>query len=86
MKVLLTLLLIFAGSVSAFSQTKNSNNDIAEYKGKITLMMKYLEETLSFIGNPGNTPQEKDIILKTVMLKYLLTTRYKLKTTWTKTA
>lgn len=64
MKVLLTLLLIFAGSVSAFSQTKNSNNDIAEYKGKIILMMKYLEETLSFIGNPGNTPQEKDIIFK----------------------
>lgn len=27
-------------------------------------MMKYLEETLSFIGNPGNTPQEKDIIFK----------------------
>lgn len=26
--------------------------------------MKYLEETLSFIGNPGNTPQEKDIIFK----------------------
>ncbi len=41
-----------------------SDKDIKEYESQVHQMVKYLQETLNFIGNPDNYAQEKDIIFK----------------------
>lgn len=53
------------------AQKKNSQADanINEYKEQIKVMVKYLEDTFTFIGNPENTTQEKDIIFRESYLK-----------------
>lgn len=54
-----------------FAQKKGSQSDksMEEYKGQINVMVKYLEDTFSFIGDPENTTQEKDIIFRESYLK-----------------
>lgn len=48
-----------------FSQKSNlSKNEIEEYSEQIRMMVKYLEETFSFIGDPEASAHEKDIIFK----------------------
>jgi len=57
--------------VNAFAQKKGSqpDKDIQEYKEQINVMVKYLEDTFTFIGDPENTTQEKDIIFRESYLK-----------------
>ena len=57
--------------VNSFSQKKGSQPDksLQEYKEQINVMVKYLEDTFTFIGDPENTTQEKDIIFRESYLK-----------------
>lgn len=57
--------------INVFAQKKNSHADdnINEYKDQIRVMVRYLEDTFSFIGDPENTTQEKDIIFRESYLK-----------------
>jgi len=71
MKKFLLFLTAVLLCISVSAQKKNSQTDanINEYKGQIKVMVKYLEDTFSFIGNPDNTTQEKDIIFRESYLK-----------------
>lgn len=65
MKKVLVFTAILFLSYQSFAQKSNlSKNDIEEYSSQIRTMVRYLEDTFSFIGNPENTAQEKDIIFK----------------------
>ena len=59
----IALLLMFCQSVNA-QKSNLSKTELEEYSQQIRSMVKYLEETFSFIGDPENTAQEKDIIFK----------------------
>ncbi|MBR6092974.1 MAG: hypothetical protein IKQ09_09210 [Bacteroidales bacterium] len=59
----IALLLMFCHSVNA-QKSNLSKTELEEYSQQIRSMVKYLEETFSFIGDPENTAQEKDIIFK----------------------
>jgi len=64
MKKLIFIAILFL-SCQGFAQKSNLNkNDVEEYSNQIRTMVRYLEDTFSFIGNPENTAQEKDIIFK----------------------
>ena len=65
MKKFLFLAVLILLCQAGFAQKSNlSKTDIEEYSKQIRVMVKYLEETLSFIGDPENTAQEKDIIFR----------------------
>ena len=65
MKKIVFFAILFLSCQGIFAQKPNlSKAEIEEYSGQIRLMVKYLEETFSFIGNPEATAQEKDIIFK----------------------
>lgn len=65
MKKLVFFAILFLSCQFVFAQKSNlSKNEIDEYSAQIRVMVRYLEETFSFIGNPENTAQEKDIIFK----------------------
>ena len=65
MKKLVFFAILFLSCQCVFAQKSNlSKNEIDEYSEQIRLMVRYLEETFSFIGDPENTAQEKDIIFK----------------------
>ena len=59
----IALLLLFYHGVNA-QKSNLSKTELEEYSQQIRSMVKYLEETFSFIGDPENTAQEKDIIFK----------------------
>ena len=58
-----TILLLFCQGVFA-QKTNLSKTEIEEYSSQIRMLVTYLEETFSFIGNPETTAQEKDIVFK----------------------
>ncbi|MBR5663387.1 MAG: hypothetical protein IKX01_01490, partial [Bacteroidales bacterium] len=64
MKRLVLFAILFFSCQSIFAQNELSSAEIEEYSGQIRMMVNYLEETFSFIGNPEATAQEKDIIFK----------------------
>ncbi|MCQ2315640.1 MAG: leucine-rich repeat domain-containing protein [Bacteroidales bacterium] len=66
MKKLLLLSAVICLCFNVFSQKKGNTPDknIDEYKENIKMMVKYLEDTFTFIGDPENTTQEKDIIFR----------------------
>lgn len=65
MKKLLFIAILFLLSQGLSAQKSNlSKAEIDEYSQQIRTMVKYLEETFTFIGDPENTAQEKDIIFK----------------------
>ena len=65
MKKLVYIAILLLSCQGVFAQKSNlSKNEIDEYSSQIHMMVKYLEETFSFIGNPEATAQEKDIIFK----------------------
>ena len=65
MKKLVFIAILFLSCQNIFAQKSNlSKAEIDEYSGQITTLVRYLEETFSFIGNPDATAQEKDIIFK----------------------
>ena len=60
MKKLVFIAVLFLSCHNVFAQKSSlSKNEIDEYSQQITMMVKYLEETFSFIGNPDATAQEK---------------------------
>ena len=65
MKKILFIAILFLSCQAVNAQKSNlSKAEIEEYSQQIRTMVKYLEETFSFIGDPENTAQEKDIIFK----------------------
>ncbi len=64
----ITFLLLFYGSLNAQNNVL-SKTEIEDYTQQIKTMVNYLEETFSFIGNPENSAQEKDIIFRDSYLK-----------------
>ena len=65
MKKLLLIAILFLSCQGVNAQKSNlSKTELDEYSQQIRTMVKYLEETFSFIGDPENTAQEKDIIFK----------------------
>lgn len=63
-KILLFIAILFL-SLQGFTQKSElSKAEIEEYSQQIRVMVQYLEETFSFIGDPENSAQEKDIIFK----------------------
>jgi hypothetical protein len=67
-KVFFVSLLFCCLAVTGMAQKKNSNKveltkeELANYESEITQMVKYLQETLNFIGDPSQSAQEKEII------------------------
>ena len=73
MKRLVLFAILFFSCQSIFAQKTNlSQAEIEEYTGQIQMMVRYLEETFSFIGNPEASAQEKDIIFKESYAKIFL--------------
>lgn len=65
MKKLVFFAILLLTCQGVYAQKSNlSKAEIEEYSGQIRMMVNYLEETFSFIGNPEATAQEKDIIFK----------------------
>ena len=64
MKKLLIFSILLFSSFFLKSQVSLSDKDIKEYEDQVHQMVKYLQETLNFIGDPDNYAQEKDIIFK----------------------
>ena len=59
----IAILLLFCQGVKA-QKSNLSKAELDEYSQQINEMVKYLEETFTFIGDPENSAQEKDIIFK----------------------
>ncbi len=58
------------GSLAAQQSTVNlSPNEVEAYKTQCTQMIKYLQGTLNFLGDPANPPAEKEIIIDNSYLK-----------------
>ena len=65
MKKLAFFTILLLACQGLFAQKTNlSKAEIEEYSGQIRMLVNYLEETFSFIGNPEATAQEKDIVFK----------------------
>lgn len=64
MKKLLIFSILLFSSLFINAQVSLSDKDIKEYESQVHQMVRYLQETLNFIGNPNNYAQEKDIIFK----------------------
>lgn len=65
MKKLVFFAILLLSCQGVFAQKPNlSKSEIEEYSAQIRMMVNYLEETFSFIGDPEATAQEKDIIFK----------------------
>ena len=62
-KSLIFSILLFS-SFFLNAQISLSDKDIHEYENQVHQMVRYLQETLNFIGDPNNYAQEKDIIFK----------------------
>lgn len=64
MKKILIFSILLLSSFFSKAQTHLSDDDIKEYESQVHQMIKYLQETLNFIGDPDNYTQEKDVIFK----------------------
>ncbi len=64
MKKLLIFSILLFSSAFLNAQVSLSDKDIKEYESQVHQMVRYLQETLNFIGDPDNYAQEKDIIFK----------------------
>ena len=64
MKKLLIFSILLFSSLFVNAQISLSNKDIEEYESQVHQMVRYLQETLNFIGDSDNYAQEKDIIFK----------------------
>lgn len=64
MKKLLIFSILLFSSFFINAQVYLSDKDIKEYESQVHQMVRYLQETLNFIGDPENYAQEKDIIFK----------------------
>lgn len=62
-RILLFLILLFS-VIIVKSQSPLNDKDIKDYKSQVEQMVRYLQETLNFIGDPENSAYEKDIIFK----------------------
>lgn len=64
MKRIILFILLLSSLYVAKSQTHLKENEIKDYELQIGQMIRYLQETLNFIGDPANSAHEKDIIFK----------------------
>ena len=64
MKKLFIFSVLLFSSVFLKAQSSLSDKDVKEYENQVHQMVRYLQETLNFIGDPDNYAQEKDIIFK----------------------
>ena len=64
MKKISIFLILFLLTFCLRAQSSLSAEDIKEYESQVGQMVRYLQETLNFIGDPNNYAQEKDIIFK----------------------
>ena len=71
MKKITIFLILFLSvlCVNAQGKFEFSDEEIKENEIQITQMVKYLQETLNFIGDPNVSVQEKDIIFKESYIK-----------------
>ncbi len=73
MRKLIILTIIFVNFLSmgtaAQEDTTFSQKQIDEYETQTRQMVKYLEGTLNFIGDPGELPADKDIIFRESYMK-----------------
>ena len=70
MKRLVFIAVLLLSCLGLFAQKSDlSKSDIKEYSNQIREMMRYLEETFTFIGNPEASSQEKDIVFKESYIK-----------------
>ena len=67
-KILILIALCLSVSLTN-AQSSLSDKDIKEYETQVKQMVRFLQETLNFIGDPKNTTQEKDIIFKESYIK-----------------
>ena len=73
MKKLVLFAIFLLTCSGAFAQKSSlSKAEIDEYSEQIRMMVKYMEDTFSFIGNPDATAQEKDVIFKESYAKIFL--------------
>jgi len=71
LQILLSALIITLPLIvtSQGSQTQLSNDDIDNYKQQVSDLIKYLEGTLNFIGDPESVIREKEVIINESFLK-----------------
>lgn len=60
--VLLLCCLAFTGMAQKKNKVELTKEELANYEAEIAQMVKYLQETLNFIGDPSQAAQEKEII------------------------
>ncbi|RLC22847.1 MAG: hypothetical protein DRH21_07845 [Deltaproteobacteria bacterium] len=63
------LLVIFPLCSIAQNNTELSSDDVENYKKQVTSLVKYLEETMNFLGDPTNVAKEKEIVVNETYLK-----------------
>lgn len=69
MKRFALLIILLFSVIVVKPQSVLSDKDVENYKSQVKQMVRYLQETLNFIGNPENSAFEKDIIFKESYLK-----------------
>ncbi len=69
--LLLSFILFVIFPLCSTAQDKDalSSADIENYKKQVTNLVKYLEETMNFLGDPTNVAKEKEIVVNTSYLK-----------------
>lgn len=69
MKKISFFLVLFIACFIVKAQPSLSDKDLAEYDTQVRQMVRYLQETVNFIGDPGMSAHEKDIIFKESYIK-----------------
>lgn len=64
MKKISIFLILFLSVFCLKAQSALSDKEIKEYESQVSSMVRFLQETLNFIGDPNNYAQEKNIIFK----------------------
>lgn len=64
MKRLLIFSILLFSSFFLKAQISLSDKDVKDYESQVHQMVRYLQETLNFIGDPNSHTQEKDVIFK----------------------
>ena len=69
--LLLTIVLFVIFPMCSIAQDNEalSSADLENYKKQVTNLVKYLEETMNFLGDPTNVAKEKEIVVNASYLK-----------------
>lgn len=69
MKKISFFLVLFLSCLVIEAQPSMSDKDLAEYETQVRQMVRYLQETINFVGDPNISAHEKDIIFKESYIK-----------------